>query len=146
MEEYVNENTIVKNQVYELFKDSVICVTCNSLMIEPVICLTCQTTFCKKCNENNGCPNKCDNQVIKEVIGKNNYITKFKFKCIKGCGEEILFDDIKKHYSSNCTANIRKLKPLNQQQFSDYKNEKGKETKDIPNLASMLNISLFILL
>ena len=140
MEEYINENTIVKNQVYDLFKDSVICVTCNSLMIEPVICLTCQTTFCKNCNEKNGCPNKCENSEIKEVIGKNNYITKFKFKCITGCGEEILFDDIKEHYSSDCTANNPKLKPLSQQQFLDYKNEKGNETKEIPTIESMLII------
>ena len=30
-----------------------------------------------------------------------------KFRCIKGCGAEISFDDIKSHYNSNCLENIQ---------------------------------------
>ena len=51
MEEYVNEDTIVKNETYELLKDNIICPICLCLMIEPVMCLKCQNTFCKKCIE-----------------------------------------------------------------------------------------------
>ena len=49
MEKYVNSNTIIKNEVYEAFKDSIICPFCSNLIIEPVICFSCQETFCKNC-------------------------------------------------------------------------------------------------
>ena len=55
--------------------------------------------------KNGSCPNKCENSIFKPVIEKNRVITKFKFKCIKGCGTEIPFNDIKNHYSSNCLIN-----------------------------------------
>ena len=108
MEEYVNEETIVKNEKYESFKENIYCPICECLMIEPIMCFNCQNYFCKKCVEdwkgknNNTCPNSCPNPVLKEVIGKNRLIAKFKFKCIKGCGAEIPFEEINNHYKSNC--------------------------------------------
>ena len=107
MDKYVNEDTIVKNEIYEIFKDSITCPICEKLMIEQVVCLKCQNIYCKKCIEQwktkgGCCPNHCNNSVFNDVIERNNNITKFKFKCIKDCGEEIPFTDIKKHYSSNC--------------------------------------------
>jgi len=118
MEIYVNKETIVKNKIYELFRDLIICPVCNSLMIEPVMCYSCQITFCKKCSKNlkdkgDNCPNKCGVFKIYDIIGKNNLITKFKFKCINGCGEEILFDNIKSHYA-NCNPNNIKKPIINQ--------------------------------
>ena len=87
MEKYVNSNTIIKNEVYEAFKDSIICPFCSNLIIEPVICFSCQETFCKNCyKKNRSCPEKCKEPNIQDVIGKKNNITKFKFICIKGCG------------------------------------------------------------
>ena len=47
---------------------------------------------------------------MKDVIGKNRLISKFKFKCIKGCGAEIPFDDINNHYNSNCLEKAEKSK------------------------------------
>ena len=122
MEKYISEKNIVKNEVYELFKDNIICPVCNSLMIEPVICFSCQTTFCKNCSKNlkdNGdnCPNKCSVFNVNDVIGKNNLITKFKFKCINGCGEEI---DIKNHYNNCNPNNIKKIKVLSKKQTEEY--------------------------
>ena len=143
MDKYANENTIIKNDMYDLFKDYIICPACNSLMIEPFMCIFCQTTFCKHCKEKNGCPKRCNNPIIKEVIEKNNYIKKFKFKCINGCGEEILFDDINKHYSSNCATIKTKLKPMGSLEYNDYKNNSGRESINIPNLSSMSYILLF---
>ena len=145
MEKYVNQDTIVKNQVYELFKDSIICPICDEVMIEPVICLNCQNSYCKKCIEKfkekgELCPNKCENPIIKDIIGKNNYISKFKFKCIKGCGEEILFNDIEKHYSTECLSkenknnNKKKMKIINAKEAENYKKNKG---EDNPSLCSM---------
>ena len=65
-----NENNIVKNEVYELFKDTIICPVCNSLMFDPVICLNCKITFCKKCSKElkekgENCPKKALFSILK---------------------------------------------------------------------------------
>jgi len=136
MEQYANENTIIKNEMYDFFKDSITCQICLELMIEPVICLGCQNTFCKKCIEDwkkkDGlCPLKCNNPNIKDVIEKNNNIFKFKFKCIKGCGEEILFKDLKAHYISDCLSKNKKIKVLEKKEVAKYKKETGEEVEHI---------------
>ena len=114
MEQYVNEDTIIKDSQYEAFKDMIFCPICECLMIEPVMCFTCQNQYCKKClndwkSRNNTCPNRCQNPIFKEVIGKNCLISKFKFNCIKGCGAEIPFEDINNHYSSDCVEMKKKI-------------------------------------
>ena len=139
MEQYINEDTIIKNEIYELFKENIICPICKGLIIEPVICLNCQNIFCKKCIEvlqkkGSSCPNKCQNSTIRDVIGKNNFITKFKFRCIKGCGAEIMFDDIKNHYNTNCLSEKKKIVPLSKKEAGAYRKKTG---KDIPHLTSM---------
>ena len=110
MEKYVNEKTIIKNGQYEAFKDFIYCQICFNLMIEPFVCLNCQNKFCKKCAEewekkHRKCPLNCENTSLKKVIEKENMISRVKFKCIKGCGAEISFDDINNHYKSNCIEN-----------------------------------------
>ena len=132
MEKYVNEKNIVKNEVYELFKDNIICQSCNSLMIDPVICLNCQSTFCKKCSKNlkdkgENCPKKCSNFNIQDVIGKNNLISKFKFKCINGCGEEILYDNINNHYKKCTPNNKKKIKVLSKEQAEEFQKKNNEE-------------------
>ena len=108
MEKYVNEETLIKNETYNsLPKDLIICPICQLLMIEPVMCFSCMNHFCKKCTEswnkkNKTCPKGCKDTVLKNQIEKNCLISKLKFSCIKGCGAEILFSDIKSHYDSNC--------------------------------------------
>ena len=142
MEIYVNKDTIVKNELYETFKDNISCPKCKELMIQPLMCLNCMTKFCNKCFEDikqkGVCPNNCCELDFKEVKEINNDITKFKFKCIKGCGEEIPFKDIDKHYSKNCLDNsIHKirLKTLTPQEAADYKSNAG---NDIPKITSKI--------
>ena len=138
MEKYINETTIIKNNIYDLFHELVICQVCKCIMIEPVICLNCQNTFCKKCQQKlkesgENCPGKCNILNIAEVNPKNNLISKFKFKCIKGCGKEILFDDIKKHYNTDCMTKKLKIKTLTSQQAAQVKEKSGEE---IPHITS----------
>ena len=143
MEEYVNENTIIKDDVYEKFKDDITCSICQHLMIYPVMCMNCMNIYCKKCIEDwkqkgGGCPNQCDEYKFKDVNEKNNHITKFKFKCIKGCGAEIPFLDINKHYSENCSPkkyDNRKLINMTPEEAAEYKDKIG---EDIPHINSKI--------
>ena len=129
MEKYVNEETLIKNETYDsLPEDLIICPICQLLMIEPVMCLNCMNHFCKNCTDswnkkNKTCPNGCQDAVLKNQIEKNRLITKLKFKCIKGCGAEILFSDIKSHYDSNCLEKKSK-------EEKEKKKEKEKEIKE----------------
>ena len=139
MEKYINKRTIVKNEIYEAFKDSIICPICKCIMIEPVICFVCQNTFCKKCKEDlnkkgESCPKNCNNAEIRDVIKNKNLISKFKFKCIKGCREEILFDDIENHYSSDCLSKKKKIKAISSKEVANYRK---KNDIEIGHLVSM---------
>ena len=159
MEEYVNENTIIKDAQYENFKEIIFCQICECLMIEPVMCFNCQNYFCKKCtedwksrNNNNSCPNRCEDTIMRNVIGKNRLISKFKFKCIKGCGAEIPFDDINNHYNSNCIENKKNDSNADVQKIEEKTekcnikvlsiketDEKKKKGKKIERMASKFN-------
>ena len=104
MEEYINENTIVKDELYNAFKESVSCPLCLSILINPVMCMKCQNVFCKKCindwsKKDNKCPNRCTDPNYQKCIGKNDILSKLKFKC-QACGNIIKYDDAKKHLSS----------------------------------------------
>ena len=137
MEKYINQKTIVKNENYKLFHDNIFCSICKCIMIEPVMCLGCTNNNCKNCIESwkkksNICPNRCENAIYKDVIEKNNLITKFTFTCINGCGTEIPFNDIKNHYNSNCLKNkknkaSKSLKILTKDEVSKLKKNKELE-------------------
>ena len=112
MEKYINKETIIEDNTYNSFKEQIACKICECIMLEPVMCVNCQNYYCKKCIEDlkkrsESCPGECEKSNYKNVIEKNRSITKMKFKCIKGCGAEILFEDIKNHYSTNCLENIK---------------------------------------
>ena len=135
MEKYVNEETLIKDDTFKsLPEDLIICPICTLLMIEPVMCLNCLNNFCKNCTDgwkkkNNTCPNGCENAILKTQIEKNRLITKLKFKCIKGCGAEILFTDIKNHYNSNCLEKKEKEKNKSESKLRILKKEEVAKLK-----------------
>ena len=148
MEEYVNEDSVIKNSQYEAFKEYIYCQKCECLMIEPVLCLNCQNKFCKKCaeeceNKNGKCPLNCEKTSLRKVIGKNNMISKIKFKCIKGCGAEIPFDDINNHYNSNCIENKKNEEKIEKGNITiltkKETEEKTKEGQKLDRMASKIN-------
>ena len=99
------------------------------------MCFSCQNNYCKTCikkwtQRGGDCPNKCSNPTFKDVIGRNRLISKFKFKCINGCGAEILFDDIKKHYDSDCPKKEVKPKKRPASQYKPKNINKPKELLD----------------
>jgi hypothetical protein len=106
MEKLVNNNTIVKNDIYNLFKDDVTCFLCKSIYIDPIMCMNCQSVYCRKCidqwsKENKCCPKNCDNAQYKDCLGKKDILAKLNFKCEK-CGNMIKYDEAKNHENS-CT-------------------------------------------
>ena len=106
MEEYINNNTIIQNDLYKIFQDSIICPLCNNIFIKPVMCMKCQNAFCKKCiddwsKNNQQCPNGCNDANYQNCIGKNDLLSKLKFKCI-GCEKEIEYSEAEKHHGSCC--------------------------------------------
>ena len=138
MEKYINENTVVKSEIYLAFKEDVTCPICSKLIINPLMCMNCQNVYCKKCiddwsKKNNKCPNRCKNPKYKKSIEKCNTLSKLKFKCEK-CGKEIKYDDVKKH-ADTCEANIinkgnkinGKIKRLKKLNRAETQNAKKKE-------------------
>ena len=141
MEEYANNDTIIKDDIFNLFKDSVTCFLCHSILIKPMMCMVCQTNFCKKCIDirslnNNNCPKGCENPDYKESLGKKDILSKLKFKCV-GCSNKIPYDEILKHHESCCpdkktsdmvtpTPNPSKIKRVSTEEIDALK-EEGKE-------------------
>ena len=139
MEKYINNKTVIKNDLYNLFKDSVTCEICHNILINPLMCLQCQNAFCKNCidKKNETCPNKCIEPNFKKCISKKDILSKLKFKCQK-CQNEIYYDEVMKHQDDNCTTNNNlssinnkkikqsKLKKLSLEEVDKYK-KKGNE-------------------
>ena len=77
--------------------------------------------MCSK-KENGNCP--CCKQPFKnDKIQRNSFITKMKFKCIKGCGTEILFNDIENHYNTDCLSKKVKIIILTGKEKEKYRKE-----------------------
>ena len=116
MEEYINKDTIIHDNFYELFKEYIICSICNNIFTDPVMCMNCQNVFCKKCTQNwsiknKNCPYGCNNPSYQRSLGKNDILSKLKFNCTL-CGNEILYDNVKKHYDT-CVSNKKKVDTIN---------------------------------
>ena len=125
MEAFFKEENIVKNELFEELKDEVICPICEGLMIVPMDCSVCQNLYCEKCIEQwkkkgGGCPHQCPNPQFKIVIEKKRMISKLKFRCIKGFGAEIKFNDIKNHYNSECITKKKTMQLMKKEEVSEY--------------------------
>jgi hypothetical protein len=96
MEEFINNNTIVKDEIYNAFKESVICPICSSILINPLICMKCQKVFCERCindwsKKEKDCPSKCKEPKYQKCVGKKDILSKLTFKC-KACGKIYNYD------------------------------------------------------
>ena len=105
MDEYINDDTIVEDDFYNSFKDSVTCPLCLCILINPVMCMKCQNVYCKKCvddwsKKDKKCPNRCENPNYQKSLVKNDILSKLKIKC-KFCQIIIPYNEVQKH-KENC--------------------------------------------
>jgi small GTP-binding protein len=106
LEDYLNYDTVVKDQFYESIKESLFCPICMDLMIKPVMCMNCTNNYCRRCimrwsKFKNICPNRCENTEYKKCVFVENILIKLKFKC-KDCYSIISYDNMEKHVLSKC--------------------------------------------
>ena len=159
MEEYINNDTLVENEITQLLKSSIICPLCNNILINPLMCMSCQKTYCKKCIDNSSdnnikCPNNCENPNYQKSIGKNEILSKLKFICV-GCKKEIGYDEAQKHHDSCCpdktsknmdsnkTPDKPKIRKLQSEEVDKLK-KKGKEITYMTG-KKIINLLIFIL-
>ena len=104
--EFINEENVIKDEIYKAFENSVICQICSDIFIEPTMCMECQNVYCKECidnwsKRNNKCPNRCQNTHYQKSLAIIELLSKIKFIC-KKCDGIINYDDMKKHRLINC--------------------------------------------
>ena len=107
MEKYINKDTVKEDDIFKIIEPTVICPLCKNIYINPLSCLKCQGVFCKKCldiwsqNNNEICPNNCEEPEYIKTLAKNEILSKLKFICV-GCENEILYEEAENHHNLCC--------------------------------------------
>ena len=106
LKEYINEDSVIKDEIYNSIKDSIICQICRDIIIIPMMCMECPNSFCLKCIEkwnyrNKTCPNRCRNPNYKFNKQLFNILSKLTFECIN-CNNNINYEEMIKHFYSKC--------------------------------------------
>ena len=111
--EYFPEESVVKDSIYMMMKDTITCKLCTKLLKNPMMCTSCQNTYCKNCLNEwiKTCPNKCENPNYVENASVIEILSKLKYEC-QNCGKQIKSGDIKSHLDSNCIKISNKPKTL----------------------------------
>ena len=129
MEKYINNEIVIKNDIYDAFKDVINCSICQNILIEPVMCMNCQNNFCKKCIEKRNICSQCGESNFGKNLGKQDILSKLTFKCIE-CGNKYLYDEAERHH---CISNLNsnpKMAKLSEQEINELK-EQGIEVTNI---------------
>ena len=140
MEKYINDESVIKDVIYNTFKELITCPLCFNILIDQMMCMKCQNVYCKKCidqwkEKDNKCLNRCENPNYQRSLGKKDILSKLKFKCLN-CENEIEYEKIQTHYNS-CPDknNLRKKMKKKKSQFHRLSFEESsklkKEGKDI---------------
>ena len=118
---YFPEESIVKDDIYEGVKDTIICKLCNKIIKDPMMCTSCQKIYCKNCLNDyvKSCPNNCENPKYEKHLFTIDMLSKLKYEC-QNCGKQIKSQDIKSHLDSNC-AKISNLPKTLAEEFKTKK-------------------------
>lgn len=106
LHDFMNEKCVVKSEYYKAVKDSIICLICMDIIVDPIMCVKCQNVYCKKCIENwdrvnKQCPIKCPYTKYRKCRVKAELLNKLKFEC-KKCKDIIDYENMPKHVYSDC--------------------------------------------
>ena len=106
MDEFINEDSVIKNEYYSSFQDSVTCPLCLSIFIDPVMCMKCQNVYCRKCaddwsKKDSKCPNRCLEPKYQKCLQKDEILSNLHFKCEK-CKLTISYNKAKNHKDNCC--------------------------------------------
>ena len=139
IQDYINEENLIKDQIYQNLEGSITCIICLDIIIEPIMCIKCQNVYCKKCIQNwskinNKCPNRCQNPSYQICVSIGKLLSKLYFNC-KYCKSIINYNDMEKHFLSKCQLgkNIdNNEKPLVERDYSfqkiDYESKEPEMT------------------
>ena len=104
---YLDTSLLVNSKKFEGIEKDITCPICQGIINDPYFCNKCQNNFCSKCinkwKDNNAkCPFRC----LSPIYIQNKFLTRIfsellKFKCQKGCGEIISYNNISTHFE-NC--------------------------------------------
>ena len=139
--EYINENYIVKDEIYNTFESSITCNICLDIIIEPTMCMKCQNVYCKECIQNwlkinNRCPNRCENPNYQKSLSTGELLSKLNFNC-KNCQSIINYNKMEKHCLSKCQLG-KKLdnieKPLAERNFQFKKIDNYNDSSKVPEM------------
>lgn len=139
MENFINNDTIIKDNIYNNVKDLILCPICQNILIEPVMCMKCQKSFCKKCVDkltDVKCPNNCEQPNFQKSISKNEILIQLKFKC-KYCKDTMSYGDALKH-KNICNTELIQTYEIIEDYPSIPKNNKKKIEKLTPEQMGIL--------
>lgn len=103
---FINEENIIKDDIYDKFKEVIICPICFGIYIEPMMCKGCLNVYCKECIDNwtkkdKRCPNRCENPDYVKSKDRAFILSTLKFQC-KKCNKIIEYLNMFKHKDLNC--------------------------------------------
>ena len=111
LRDYINNETVIKDEIYKNFEYSLTCSICSDIMIDPMMCMNCQAVYCKSCIDNWSkksahCTNRCENTNYKKSILSQNFLSKLKFIC-RNCEKVLNYDDVKAHSLIKCNNDAK---------------------------------------
>ena len=111
--DYFPEESLVKDKIYTLMKDTITWKLCSKILKDPMMCTSCQKTYCTNClnDYEKTCPNGCENPNYVKNLSVKDILSKLKYEC-QNCGKEVKSGDIKSHLDSNCVKISRISKTL----------------------------------
>ncbi len=106
IKDYLNEENLIKDQIYENLETPVICIICLDIIIQPIMCMKCKNVYCERCinnwsKKNNKCPNRCENPNYQICFSISKTLSKLNFNC-KNCKKIINYNEMEKHFLSKC--------------------------------------------
>jgi hypothetical protein len=127
--DYINEENVIKDEIYNNFESSLTCSICSDIIIEPTMCMNCQNVYCKKCiddwsKKSSKCPNRCQNTSYNKSVSISEILSKLKFIC-KKCDNIVNYNEMKTH-KYNCKRKKTPGENLSKSTIKDNKNELSK--------------------